>query len=478
MSSRQLIPWCLAGLFATAFAASAQRSARIQGTVTDSIHAKPAAAAPVLLTRLSPEPTEFRSAITDEKGRFHFDTLVAGHYAITFATPYLDSLHLIMPDRELRVAEGQTVQIDFATPSGATLRAAACPDLQPEQGKGALLGKVTDADTDQPLSSARVAVSWTELTVDSALHPVTTARGAMVAVDSLGRYHLCGVPTNTWLLVQVQNSDRAGSVLTMTVDAGGVLVRDLSLSSTAARSLASLDSAAAAAAHHDTTTPSLLTGTATLAGTVRSTSGQPLSRAQVRIRDARVLDYTDSLGHFTLTNQPAGSQLLEVRRVGYLLGQVPVELRSGRRVETTVTLARIVSLDSIRIVAHRSAYTDFERRRTEGFGRFLDEKEIEQQHPMETSDLFRDRLPGFSVEGSGDSAKVFTTHGRFELSGALGPCKVNVVIDGLFQHQDVNLVDPATIGAVEAYPGPAGAPIQYDRACGVIVIWTKRQAVR
>ena len=42
------------------------------------------------------------------------------------------------------------------------------------------------------------------------------------------------------------------------------------------------------------------------------------------------------------------------------------------------------------------------------------------------------------------------------------------------QHQDINLISPADIGAIEAYPGSAGAPMPYDAACGVIVIWTKR----
>ena len=45
---------------------------------------------------------------------------------------------------------------------------------------------------------------------------------------------------------------------------------------------------------------------------------------------------------------------------------------------------------------------------------------------------------------------------------------------GWLQHQNINLVSPADIGAIEAYPGSAGAPMQSDAACGVIVIWTKR----
>jgi hypothetical protein len=50
---------------------------------------------------------------------------------------------------------------------------------------------------------------------------------------------------------------------------------------------------------------------------------------------------------------------------------------------------------------------------------------------------------------------------------------MNVVIDGM-QHQDINLVSPEDIGMMEVYKGPAGAPMEYDSACGVVVIWTKR----
>ena len=443
----------------------------IEGTITDSVHAKPAAAATVLLTRVSPEPSEFHTTLTDDKGRFHFDSLTAGRYALAFATPYLDSLALTLPDREVLLTDGQTARVDLATPSGATLRAAACPGLHLPRSQGAVIGQVMDADTDRPLTSARVAVSWTDLSVDSAFRPVTSQRNGIVAVDSLGRYRLCGVPTDTYLLVQVQDSGRAGSVLTMSVDDdGGVLVRDLSLSNESARSMASLDSAAATAAADDTTGPPPLTGTATLIGTVRGPAGQPLADAQVRIRDGAGVARTDSAGRFTLSGQPAGTQLLETRRVGYLLNRLPVDLRSGKTVETTVTLTRIVSLDSVLVTARRSRYPEFEKRRKNGFGRYIDEVTIEKQHPSETSDLFR-MMPGFRVAGFGLDARVISARGSRSFRG--GACPVNVVING-FQHQEINLLDPSSVGAIEAYPGPSGAPIQYDSACGVIVIWMKR----
>jgi 5-hydroxyisourate hydrolase-like protein (transthyretin family) len=446
----------------------------IAGTITDSARAKPAVGATVLLTRLSPEPSELRTTVTDEKGRFRFDSLVAGRYSVAFATDYLDSLSINMPPREVTLAVGTLERVDFATPSGTTLRAAACPGLKLSSAEGAVIGDVANADTDQPLGGAQVAVSWTELAVDSALHAVTTPRGGVVAADAQGHYRLCGVPTDTYLTVQVQDSGRAGSPLTLTVGhEGGLVRRDLSLSLSSARSIAMLDSAAAAVARHETVTVPLLSGTATLAGVVRGAAGEPLSMAEVRIRGAAGRARSDSTGHFTLTGQPAGSQLLETRHIGYLLGQAPVELRSGRTTNVNVTLTRIVSLDSIRIVAQRARYPEFESRRSSraGAGRFLDESQIERQHAMMASDLLR-MVHGFRVEGTGLDTKVYTTHGNFELS-SMGPCEANIVVNGV-EHQDINLIDPTNIGAIEAYAEPAAAPVQYDRPCGVIVIWMKR----
>ena len=457
--ARLLAPLLASAIGATALGAQATGAGTIAGTITDSARARPAAGATVLLTRLSPEPPELRTTVTDEKGRFHFDTLVAGRYTVAFATDYLDSLSINMPPREVMLADGRLERVDFATPSGATLRAAACPGLGLSSAQGAVIGDVANADTDQPLGGAQVAVSWTELSVDSALHAVTTPRGGVVAADSLGHYRLCGVPTDTYVMVQVQDSGRAGSPLTLTVGhEGGVIRRDLSLSLASARSIAVLDSAAAAVARHDTVTVPLLTGTATLGGVVRGAAGM-----------AR----TDTAGRFTLHGQPAGSQLLETRHIGYLLGQSPVELRSGKTSSVNVTLARIVSLDSIRIVAQRSRYPEFESRRRSrsGAGRFLDEEDIDRQHVMQASDLLR-MVHGFRVEGSGLDAKVYTTHGNFEMS-SMGPCEANIVVNGV-EHQDINLLDPTTIGAIEAYADPAAAPVQYDRPCGVIVIWLKR----
>ncbi|MEP6990814.1 MAG: carboxypeptidase-like regulatory domain-containing protein, partial [bacterium] len=241
------VPLLLVALATPVVRAQSPAAGRIEGIVTDSVHGRPAAGATVLLTRLS-EPTGFQGAVADRDGHYRFDSLAAGRYSIAFATPYLDSLTVTMSPREVILGEARNARVDFATPSGATLRATVCPGIALGRDHGAVIGQVTDADTDRPLATARVVVSWNELAVDSAtLQPVATPQRGIVPVDSLGHYRLCGVPTETYLMVQVQDSGHAGSVLTLTVDhEGGVLVRDLSLSVAASASIATLDSAAAA----------------------------------------------------------------------------------------------------------------------------------------------------------------------------------------------------------------------------------------
>jgi hypothetical protein len=459
----------LAALGAPTLHAQTVPKGRIEGQITDSVHARPAAGATVYVARLSPDAA-LRVATTDEKGRFVVDSLVAGRYTVDFTTSFLDSLDLTLPSRQLTLATDEELRLELGIPSGATLRAAACPGLEIPTGKGAVVGRVVNADTDQPLVGATVAVSWVDLGVDRAtLQPTMQQRGGAMPVDSVGNYRLCGVPTDTYLLVQVQDKGRVGSALRLTVgDDVGVVKRDLSLSASASRAIAAPDSSGAAAA--DERPVAQLTGTATLTGTVRGLGGRPLPDARVSVVDAGGTVQTDSLGHFTLANLPAGTQLVEVRRIGYLLGQHPVDLRSGRSVNQDFTLSTIVSLDSVRIVAQRNRYREYElRARRSGAGRFISEQDIEKRHPVETSDILR-MLPGFRIVGSGLDAHVVSSRGQISLRQ--GDCVANVVIDGI-PNQDINLVRPSDVGALEVYNG-IGAPMQYNSPCGVIVIWTKR----
>jgi hypothetical protein len=153
-----------------------------------------------------------------------------------------------------------------------------------------------------------------------------------------------------------------------------------------------------------------------------------------------------------------------------------VQVRPGRNRAPDVRLAPIVALDSIRVVARRTEYREFESRaRAASMGRFLRADDIAQRRPLLTSDLVR-QMPGLRIGRKGTSdldVDVMSSRGEMDSLHNPAPCYANIVIDDV-PHQKINWIDPGSIAAMEIYPGPAGAPVQYRSPCGTILIWTKR----
>lgn len=450
-------------LAAATSAAGAQTSAgRLEGSVTDSTRAAPLAGAQVSVTRLGAERETTHVATTDAKGQFAFERLEAGDYAIGFSNALLDSLEFGGPVRRVAVRPDGVARAELATPSGSTLRSLACPGMALAKGTGALLGIVTDLDTDKPLAGARVAAMWTELTFDRGiLKAMTLERSGGAVSDSLGQYRLCGVPTDSWLLVQVQHGERVGSAFQLTIpDAAGVHVRHLSFSREGAYERAALDSAL----RDSTRKLEPLAGTATLSGIVRGSGGRPIAEAEVRVVGSRPTARTDANGWFTLTGLPSGTHELEVRELGFPVQRLPVELRRGSTLRQEIQLEGVQTLEGVRTVARRSRYEKFEtNRRLSLTGLFLTQEQIEKRHAQNTSELFSS-FAAFRVVGNGPDAVVLN---------ARGGCRPNVVVDYM-QFQEINLIPPSLIAGIEAYPTTNGAPAEFTNLCGVIRIWVKR----
>ena len=443
---------------AALLAQTAQRSGRLEGTVTDSLRAAPFGGATVRVTRIGSEPEVTLSAVADRDGRYRFDRLDVGTYAVSVASPLLDSLEYGGPPRRVSVSAQRTTLADLGTPSRHTLQAMACPGATLPEGMGVLLGTVTSTETDRPLAGAQVAVAWTELAIDTAAQQVTSGqRAARVSADDAGEFRMCGVPMGEWLLVQVQQDGRAGAVVRTFVGGAGVAVRNLSFSAASARPLT--DSAA---------TEPLPEGDALLAGTVLRIDGTPIAGAQVQVLGTAAAARTDEQGRFTVGRLPSGTLELEVRQLGFAVVRRAVELRGGRTARAEVRLERAVALDSIKVVAQRLKYPDFEsHRRFSMWGTFLDEAEVERRHASSVSELVY-TLPGFWVVGSGSGAKVVSM--RSASMG--GSCQANIVIDNM-PDQRINDVPVSQVAAIEAY-AKGGGPLQFQQPCGLIMIWTKR----
>ncbi|MEO6528500.1 MAG: carboxypeptidase-like regulatory domain-containing protein [Gemmatimonadaceae bacterium] len=474
---RLLALFGLATPTAAAFASQSAPTGRLEGVIRDAkdaVRSRPVRDAAVVVARLDSEPLVSFGARPDDHGRYRLDSLPAGRYMIQLTHGVLDSLDLALPTDEVYIVAGETARAQLSLPSSLALRNAVCSGLSLASGTGAVAGRVADADTDRPLANADVAISWVDMSVDrKTLRSSTEEHTGWVRTGPRGEYRICNVPTGSWLLIQLQYAGRASNVVRVSVtEEEGVIMRNLSLSVQASPTLAKLDSVGAAvpATELDSTDARALqlTGTALVTGTVRGAGGRPIAGVDIQVVNAEPVTQTDEQGRFTLGGLPTGTQILLVRRIGYLIGDAPVELRPGRSVVHDVQLRRVISLDSMRIVAQRSRYAEFEEnRRNNAFGHFLTRDQIEQRHVLQVGHLI-EHLPGFSVRGTGPDARVYSNSAKSSRSNCT---EANVVIDGA-DHGHINWVHPAEVAGIEVYPEAAGAPGQYRAECGLIVIWT------
>jgi hypothetical protein len=466
---------CAAPL-AAPLAAQQPGTGRIQGTVEETIVTRSVAASMVTLVRVDADASATFGTRPDGFGEYHIDSLPAGRYLVQVGSPVLDSLDLALPAKEVRITAGGTTRADFTLPSGSELRDLVCPGVKLADGKVAVAGRAYDADTGLPLAGADMAVAWTEIAFDKkSLKSTQERRGATARTGALGEYRLCGVPAGRWLSLQLQHASRASAAVRLAVSAEeGAVVRDVSLSPRTAPTIALLDSLERfATLGPDSTREELqLTGTASLTGTVRGAAGELLSNVRVRVRDALASALTDREGRFTIAGLPSGTQVLVVRHLGYALTEMLVELRPGRSLYRDVQLSRIVSLDSIRVVARRTQLMDFEHNKANFGGKFLTADEIAGKRPRDIAQLL-DQIGGFAAIGSGGEATLVS-----RVAQSANPlCRgtpVNVVVDGL-EGNALNAIHPNQIGGMEVYVDAARVPAKYvaKAECGLIVIWTK-----
>jgi hypothetical protein len=444
--------------------------ARIEGVVVDSIHSAPPSGALVLLARRTADTVISRSATTDDRGRFSFTELPPGEYVVALESSLLDSLELALAPASVTLSPGERRQLSLAIPSRAGIGTLLCPGVSLPAGVGAIAGRVADATDATPLPGATLTVSWAETSVDPAtLRATNVSQGVDVRTDSLGRFRICGVPTDTYLDVRASLDAYHELLLQVVVpEEVGAARQDLALTRAE-------HAGGTLAAHEDTSARAAPAATVgTLSGIVYGPTA-PLSRVQLQRHDDSVVVTTDSLGRYRMRNVPLGPQVVEVRRVGYMPRQLSVNVRPGENRAMDLHLTPVVALDSIRVVARRTVYREFESRaKIASFGRFLRAEDIDRKRPLLTSDLVR-QIPGLVVVRGSTSdldVGIASTRGITSLTGPTS-CFVNIVIDGV-PHQGINWIDPYSIGAMEIYTGTSTAPVQYPSPCGTILIWTKR----
>lgn len=254
-------------------------------------------------------------------------------------------------------------------------------------------------------------------------------------------------------------------------------------------------------------------------GVVRDSAGRPIAGVEVRNAAARAV-YSDSAGRFRITAAASDPVRLRLRKVGF----EPLEVVTAPASATEAAPLMIVLGPIIarlgRVIVEGEAYdqslwdSGFYRRQRSGRGTFLDSAEVAHYAPAGWGSLLQSE-PMIRVERRGSQ--------EFALSKLAGrACFMHVYVDGRYQREAMpdpvfgpsntlglrDIVDPATIRAMEVYPTVASVPQEFSRMgsasdrsgsripspgrpmqsprpsmganspCGAIVIWTRSHRTR
>ena len=198
--------------------------------------------------------------------------------------------------------------------------------------------------------------------------------------------------------------------------------------------------------------------------------------------DSVAATQSDDDGFFEIFAPRAGVFYVAARRVGYgMVVDGPVNLQDSVAVTVGFHIQQVAlyELDPITITAEpvvrhlvRAGY--YERQYRSAGGLFLGPDHIEKRSSARrVSDLLRG-LPGVGVDQAGNVVL------RGMVSG-MGACGSPVVyLDGIVSsvgNEDLRILDPFDMEAIEVYRRPSEIPAQYGgstRGCGVILLWTKR----
>lgn len=457
---------------------------RIQGTLFDSLTMKPVTRANVMIM------SSGRTALSDDRGRFAFDTVQLGEHEIGFSSRALDSAGLGVLGGVATVTANQTAKVSLTTPSFRTFWTNRC-NAGNTFGKDSTIvwGTVRDVVSDSLRAGVVASFSWFDLRPKTTGLIVDELRRE-VASDAAGNYFVCGLPGDVVLTVQAISPTAASGRVTFAISERRVHYLDFSVSSEMV-----VADTVKLLTREDSVKADLLRGTASVRGTVVDHKGKPLGNALVALASLDSTVRTAADGTFRLGNLPAGTHTLLVRRVGSAAATPVIQLRPNSTVETTVQLSDIPTLATVNVRTTAVKGRDrlaYEERQKAGFGYAIDGRRLASKMDMYQA-LYN--IPGLTVVRSGfgvEMAMRITSMGSMagaagipvetvtkprsaQIIGA-GQCLPEAFLDGIPTPPDLASSMPIDVyRAIEVYPRAMTAPGQYGRfgGCGIVLFWTK-----
>lgn len=216
----------------------------------------------------------------------------------------------------------------------------------------------------------------------------------------------------------------------------------------------------------------------TIRGIVKDSTGKAIGDADVSIVALHQLTRTDDGGNFMFTKLPRGEHEVMVRRLGYNVETIKVQVNEMAYSYNVTMTAQPVVLAGMETNAEkrlRLGIEDFYRRRARGSGgTFFTRDDIAARNARRTTDVLR-TAPNLHVvhTRTGNGIRFSST------SSKGGGCIPVIWLDGQeVQGMEVDDIPVTDIEGMEVYSGPATTPMQFSQksskqACGAIVVWTR-----
>jgi len=453
--------------------------ASILGTVYDSVHNTHLAGASVFVLG-SP-----RIGITNDRGAFLVDSLQAGTFRVHIQHELLDSLGLTMVTDSITLAAGERRVLEMAIPAPESLVGLSCTPATRRLGPSAIIGRLLDADSDDPVSGARVSFAWSELSLAAGLKRIPKVLGATANAD--GIFRICGVPGEVEGTLQAEKNGITTAEIKVTFIGQPLVIQGLRIGNANTVSRTEADSnqqvlTARNVGEQRFSGVNIQRGDAVLRGKVVNANGAPVSGARVEVEGTVSRALTNAAGEFTLGELPSGTQSVVARQMGFAPVSQAVELSTRAPQSTIITMSRPVTMLEAVVVEAQSEVNrgleqvGFMSRKRGLSGTFLDADEVMRRGPNMLSDVFR-TVPSLRVVPAGPyDYEVQSARGNM-----LGGSCVKYWLDGspfesVFPGDVDRMIPPYNVGAIEVYNG-SSVPIQFTNAntnnCAVIVIWSK-----
>lgn len=222
-----------------------------------------------------------------------------------------------------------------------------------------------------------------------------------------------------------------------------------------------------------TALPVAAQGSGSIRGVITNIKAKrPIEGARISLVGTSYQVVSDKTGSFAFTGLPAGNYVIQAAAIGFSTMSSPLVLKESDTIDLEFEAdPEAVNLPELSVEEQMNhGPADWLRRKSEGMGRYITRKHIEDRRVATLPDALR-MVPGVRIECRGGQVCVA------RMARSPRNCAPGYFMDGIPTAQAALWLTPIEeIEGIEVYTGPAETPPELEGAasrCGVIALWTR-----